>query len=40
VIPGTGQPEHMKEDCLAGTGPFLDQKLCNQLRAFWDSTGR
>ena len=40
VIPGTGQPQHMTEDCLAGTGPFLDEKVCNQLRAFWDAAGR
>jgi diketogulonate reductase-like aldo/keto reductase len=40
VIPGTGQPEHMAENCLAGTGPFLDEKLCNELRSFWDAAGR
>jgi diketogulonate reductase-like aldo/keto reductase len=40
VIPGTGQPEHIAENCRAGTGQFLDEKLCNQLRAYWDAAGR
>jgi diketogulonate reductase-like aldo/keto reductase len=40
VIPGTGQPQHMAENCMAGTGPFLDEKLCNELRSFWDAAGR
>ena len=26
VIPGTGNPDHMAEDCAAGSGPFVDPK--------------
>ena len=36
VIPGTGQPDHMAENCRAGTGPFFDAHLCDKLRQFWE----
>ena len=26
VIPGTGDPDHMAEDCAAGAGPFIDPR--------------
>ena len=26
VIPGTGNPDHMAEDCAAGAGPFIDPR--------------
>jgi len=38
VIPGTGNPDHMAENCVAGTGAFFDAKICDQLRALWDSS--
>ena len=40
VIPGTGNPEHMDENCRAGLGPVLDDSLCKRLVAFWDSDCR
>ncbi|MBZ5641587.1 MAG: aldo/keto reductase [Acidobacteriia bacterium] len=37
VIPGTGRPEHMAENCRAGTGPMLDESLRQKLIAYWDA---
>jgi aryl-alcohol dehydrogenase-like predicted oxidoreductase len=37
VIPGTGNPAHMAENCLAGEGTALDGPLVKKLVAFWDS---
>jgi diketogulonate reductase-like aldo/keto reductase len=37
VIPGTGNPAHMAENCIAGSGPMLDESLCKTLVAFWDA---
>jgi diketogulonate reductase-like aldo/keto reductase len=37
VIPGTGNPEHMAENCRAGDGPMLGESLRRKLAAFWDS---
>jgi aryl-alcohol dehydrogenase-like predicted oxidoreductase len=37
VIPGTGNPEHMAENCGAGDGPMLEESLVRKLVAFWDS---
>jgi diketogulonate reductase-like aldo/keto reductase len=36
VIPGTAQPEHMAENCRAGTGLMLDDSLRRKLIAYWD----
>jgi len=36
VIPGTAKPEHMAENCLAGTGLQLDEPLRHKLIAYWD----
>ncbi|MGD0906657.1 MAG: aldo/keto reductase [Candidatus Acidiferrales bacterium] len=38
VIPGTGQPEHMAEDCRAGVGPLPDESVRKRLIALWDSS--
>jgi diketogulonate reductase-like aldo/keto reductase len=40
VIPGTGNPEHMEQNCRAGLGPTLDESLRKRLVAFWDSECR
>jgi diketogulonate reductase-like aldo/keto reductase len=40
VIPGTGNPAHMVENCRAGQGPMLDDSLVRKLTAFWDSGSR
>ena len=40
VIPGTGNPSHMDENCCAGLGPMLDESLRKRLVAFWDSDCR
>lgn len=40
VIPGTGNPNHMDENCRAGLGPMLDESLRKRLVAFWDSNCR
>jgi diketogulonate reductase-like aldo/keto reductase len=37
VIPGTGNPEHMAENCHAGVGAVLEEPLVRKLTAFWDS---
>jgi diketogulonate reductase-like aldo/keto reductase len=37
VIPGTGNPDHMAENCRAGDGSMLEQSLVKKLAAFWDS---
>lgn len=37
VIPGTGNPDHMAENCRAGVGAMLEDSLVKQLAAFWDS---
>jgi diketogulonate reductase-like aldo/keto reductase len=37
VIPGTGNPQHMAENCRAGNEPMFDQTLCKKLAAYWDS---
>jgi diketogulonate reductase-like aldo/keto reductase len=40
VIPGTGNPEHMAENCGAGDGAVLDEGLVRKLITFWDSGRR
>jgi len=37
VIPGTGNPEHMAENCRAGVGTMLDGSLVRKLVVNWDS---
>jgi diketogulonate reductase-like aldo/keto reductase len=37
VIPGTGNPEHMAENCRAGVGAMLEESLVRKLAAYWDS---
>jgi diketogulonate reductase-like aldo/keto reductase len=37
VIPGTGNAEHMAENCRAGDGPLLEDSLVRKLVAYWDS---
>ena len=37
VIPGTGNPDHMAENCLAGEGAMLEESLVRKLVAYWDS---
>jgi diketogulonate reductase-like aldo/keto reductase len=37
VIPGTGNPDHMAENCCAGEEPMLEEALVRKLAAFWDS---
>jgi diketogulonate reductase-like aldo/keto reductase len=37
IIPGTGNPEHMAENCRAGEGALLDASLVPKLTAFWDA---
>jgi len=37
VIPGTGNPDHMAENCQAGDGLMLGESLVRKLVAFWDS---
>jgi diketogulonate reductase-like aldo/keto reductase len=36
VIPGTGNPDHMAENCRAGLEPMLDDSLRKKLVEFWD----
>jgi diketogulonate reductase-like aldo/keto reductase len=40
VIPGTGNPDHMAENCRAGEGPMLEEALVRKLVAFWNSSCR
>lgn len=35
VIPGTGNPDHMAENCHAGIGAMLEESLVKQLVAFF-----
>ena len=35
VIPGTGNPAHMAENCRAGDGAMLDESLIRKLIAVW-----
>jgi len=37
VIPGTGNPKHMAENCRAGDGRMLEESLVRKLVAYWDS---
>jgi diketogulonate reductase-like aldo/keto reductase len=37
VIPGTGDPDHMAENCRAGVGKYFGQERHNELCSFWDS---
>jgi len=37
VIPGTGNPDHMAENCLAGEGTAFSESLVRKLAALWDS---
>ena len=37
VIPGTGNPDHMAENCHAGVGAALEESLVRKLAVFWDS---
>jgi diketogulonate reductase-like aldo/keto reductase len=39
VIPGTGNPQHMAENCRAGEDPVLDKSLIGKLEAYWGSVG-
>jgi diketogulonate reductase-like aldo/keto reductase len=40
VIPGTGNPDHMAENCRAGDGAMLEGSLVRKLVAHWDSDCR
>jgi diketogulonate reductase-like aldo/keto reductase len=37
AIPGTGNPKHMAENCVAGSGDFFLSEQCEELRKFWDA---
>ena len=37
VIPGTGNPVHMAENCLAGEAPLLDAGMIHKLKEYWVS---
>jgi diketogulonate reductase-like aldo/keto reductase len=37
VIPGTGNPDHMVENCHAGSGSMLEESLVRKLTSYWDS---
>ena len=34
VIPGTGNPDHMAENCRAGDGAMLEESLVKKLAAY------
>jgi diketogulonate reductase-like aldo/keto reductase len=36
AIPGTGNAEHMAENCRAGDGPMLDESISKKLIEYWD----
>jgi diketogulonate reductase-like aldo/keto reductase len=40
VIPGTGNPEHMAENCSVGDAGMLEESQVRKLIAFWDSSCR
>ncbi len=35
VIPGTANPHHMAQNCLAGDAPLLDAGMINKIKEFW-----
>jgi diketogulonate reductase-like aldo/keto reductase len=35
AIPGTGNAEHMVENCRAGDGPMLDESILKKLVEYW-----
>jgi diketogulonate reductase-like aldo/keto reductase len=37
VIPGTGNPDHMRENCHAGSAPMFDKSFVRRLITLWDS---
>ena len=37
VIPGTGNPAHMADNCAAGTGTLLDAALRKRIIAEWEA---
>jgi diketogulonate reductase-like aldo/keto reductase len=37
VIPGTGNAEHMSENCRAGNEAMLEESVVRKLVAYWDS---
>lgn len=37
AIPGTGKPEHMKDNLAAGTGPFPDEAARSRMARYFDS---
>jgi aryl-alcohol dehydrogenase-like predicted oxidoreductase len=38
VIPGTGNPAHMADNCRAGSGPLPDAALIKRIIAEWDAS--
>jgi diketogulonate reductase-like aldo/keto reductase len=39
AIPGTGRPEHMKDNLGAGQGPFPDEKTRRRMAEYFDGLG-
>ena len=39
AIPGTGKPEHMKDNLGAGLGPMLDDKTRKRVAQYFDASG-
>jgi hypothetical protein len=37
AIPGTGRPEHMKDNLAAGNGPMPDAAARNKMQEYFDS---
>ena len=37
VIPGTGNPDHMSENCRAGLGEMMQESMVKKLASLWDS---